>query len=109
MSMGLCGNFPPQYSASVTFGEMGKRKRGKWRERGKNNAKRRREKKSTFINAVRNNEGCIYSITKGIVYCIQRQRVECIINKMSMHNEYGAVRQFSPSILSFSYFWNRSI
>ena len=56
------------------------------RERGKNNAEKNAVKESTFINAVSNNQGCIYSITKRIVYCIKRQRVECIINKMCMHN-----------------------
>ena len=56
---------------------------------------KQRGKKSTFVNAVSNNQGCIYSITKGIVYCIQRQRVECIINKMCMHNEvWGCAETF---------------
>ena len=38
----------------------------------------------------------IYSITKGIVYCIQRQRVECIINKMCMHNEVWGCAEIFP-------------
>ena len=69
------------------------------REREKQRGKKRREKKSSFISAVSNNQGCIYSITKGIVYCIQRQRVECIINKMCMHNEvWGCAEIFPGSV-----------
>ena len=60
--------------------EMGKRKRGEWRERGENSVEENAVKKSSFFYAVSNNKECIYSMTKGIVYFIQRQRVECIIN-----------------------------
>ena len=71
----------------------GEEKEGRMeRERGENSAEENAVKKSSFLNVVSNNQGCIYSITKGIVYFIQRQRVECIINKMCMHNE--AVRKF---------------
>ena len=60
------------------------------REREKQRGKKRLEKS----NAVSNNQGCIYSITQGIVYCIQ-----CIINKMCKHNEVWGCAEIFPSLL----------
>ena len=91
----------------------------KWGRERRENGEREREnsaernavkKKSSFISAVSNNQGCIYSITKGIVYCIQRQRVECIINKTCMHNEvWGCAEIFPKSGTLLSFLFGRKI
>ena len=75
-------------------GENGERERERGREREREREKQRgkKRKRSSFISAV-----SIYSITKGIVYCIQRQSVKCIINKMCMHNEVWGCAEIFPA------------